>query len=96
MTSVSSNQNLKAHYSPNGKVQRTPKAVANAPTTLPNNKMPYYDKDATKRMQNINDSIYNDCQNEKKRNSSKTLKFISGTALAILGVLGIKSFFKKS
>ena len=97
MTQVSSNQILNAHYTTDTKVNRPIKTVANAPSNLPNNKMPYYDKDATKRMQNINESIYRDCQAEKKQKTSGAVKFVSATALTILGALGIKKlFFKKS
>jgi hypothetical protein len=95
MTQISNNQNLNAHYSSNAKVQRSTKSIANAPSSLPNNKMPYYDKDATKRMQAINDSIYKDYQAEKKQNSSSAVKFVSATALAILCALGIKKMFFK-
>ena len=95
MTTI--NNNLEAHYSTNSKVQRPKITVANPPGSLPNNKMPYYDKDANKRMQSINDSIYKDYKHEKQRKTSSTITFISATALAILTVLGIKKlFFKKS
>ena len=97
MAQISNNQNLNAHYSSNAKVQRPTKTIANAPSSLPNNKMPYYEKDATKRMQNINESIYKDCQAEKKQKASGAVKFVSAIALTILGALGIKKlFFKKS
>ena len=97
MAQITNNQNLNAHYTTETKVKRPSKTVANAPSSLPNNKMPYYDKDATKRMQNINESIYRDCQAEKKQKTSGAVKFVSATALTILGALGIKKlFFKKS
>jgi len=97
MTQITNNQNLNAHYTTETKVKRPSKTVANAPSNLPNNKMPYYDREATKRMQNINESIYRDCQAEKKQKTSGAVKFVSATALTILGALGIKKlFFKKS
>ena len=95
MAQISNNQNLNAHYSTETKVKRPNKTVANAPSNLPNNKMPYYDREATKRMQAINESIYNDCKKEKKRGISSAVKFVSATALAILAALGIKKFFFK-
>ena len=67
MSQVTQNQNLNAHYSANTKVKRPANIVANAPSTLPNNKMPYYDSEATKRMQSINESIYNDYKAEKQK-----------------------------
>ena len=97
MTSIYNNNNLEAHYSTNSKVQRPKITIANAPSSLPNKKMPYYDKDANKRMQAINDEIYKDYESEKQRKSSSAITFISTIALAILTVLGIKKlFFKKS
>ena len=97
MASISNNKNLEAHYSTNSKVQRPKITIANAPNNLPNSRMPYYDKDANKRMQAINDDIYKDYKSEKQRKFTGAFKFISATALAILTVLGIKKlFFKKS
>ena len=95
MSQITQNQNLNAHYSANTKVKRPANIVANAPSTLPNNKMPYYDSEATKRMQSINESIYNDYKAEKQKGTSNATKFVSATALAILGALGIKKCFFK-
>ena len=95
MTQVSSNQILNAHYTTDTKVNRPIKTVANAPSNLPNNNMPYYDREATKKIQAINESIYDDCKAEKKRGFSNAVKFVSATALAILAALGIKNFFFK-
>ena len=97
MTTISNSQNLNAHYTSNVKVQRPANPIANAPNSLPVNKNFYCDKDATKRMQNINESIYKDYQTEKKQKASGAIKFVTITALSILSALGIKkAFFKKS
>jgi hypothetical protein len=94
MTHPLSNQNLNAHYSSSVKVQRPKKTVAEAPPFVPN-KMPYYDNEATVRMQNINNSIYKDYQAEKKKEAFGVIKFVFTTAIVILGFLGLKHIFKK-
>ncbi len=87
-----SNTNIDAHYSTNMKVTK-PKIVAyEAPPELPKHRL-FSDKEATKKIQQINTDIYEGAKKEKSNHEfsfSKFFKIFSGITLAAIIIACIR------
>ena len=95
------NNYLEGHYSTETKVKRPNMVAAEAPMTLPKQVL-FSNKDADKRMQQINTDIYEGAKKEKAKNDfDKKLYFkifggITLLSAGIAGVYKIRNFFRKS
>ena len=95
------NNYLDAHYSTETKVKRPKITAAEAPSALPKQVL-FSNKDADKRMQQINTDIYEGAKKEKTKNDfDKKLyfKIFGGVALFSTGIAGVyklRDFFRKS
>ena len=93
-------QNLDAHYSTTPKVTK-PKAkmVVEGPPYV-ESKAVFNDKEANKKIRELDKDVYQQYQKEKKRESRKFWRVFLGsisTLLCIVGITnGIKHIFKKS
>ena len=91
------NNYLEGHYSTETKVKRPKIVVADAPASLPKQVL-FSNKDADKRMQQINTDIYEGAKKEKSKNEfNKSLffKIFGGVTLATAGIAGICRIRKK-
>ena len=93
MTTANS-QNLNAHYTTNVKVSRPENPVAIPPQALPTQHL-YNDIDAKRRMNSINQDVYDSYKKEEKRDGNNFLKIFGISSATVLGVLGLKELFKK-
>lgn len=88
---------VEAHYSDNMKVQRpriSPEAIK---ITIPEQKNIYSDKEATRKVQELNSDIYINQQKEKSNhdfNFKTYLKVIAAFLLAAAGIAGIRGILK--
>ena len=95
------NNYLEAHYSTETKVKRPKLVAAEAPASLPKQVL-FSNQDADKRMQQINNDIYEGAKKEKTKNDfDKKLyfKIFGGITLLTAGIAGIykiRNFFRKS
>ena len=89
------NQNIGAHYSASTKVKRPEVKVALPPEQLPMNQT-FNDREATKKIFRVNNSINKDLKKEKSKEISSFLKILVGVVIAIGAFLGLKKFLKKS
>lgn len=95
------NNYLEGHYSTETRVKRPKIVAAEAPAILPKQTL-FSNKDADKRIQQINTDIYEGAKKEKTKNDfNKKLyfKIFGGVALfsaGIAGVYKIRNFFRKS
>ena len=88
------NSDIGAHYSTDMKVAKPKLTVYEAPPELPKHHL-FSDKDATKRMQEINTDIYESSRKEKSNHgysSSTYFKIFSGITLTALIIAGIRKF----
>ena len=92
MTEITSN-NLNAHYSSQAKVERNENPVAVPPQVLPSTHV-YNDIDAGKRLEIINNDIYEGTQSEKGKPVKKFWGKYLGFVAIILGIIGAKKLFK--
>ena len=95
------NNYLEGHYSTETKVKRPKIVAAEAPAILPKQTL-FSNKDADKRMQQINTDIYEGAimeQTQYHLNKKLYFKIFGGVALfsaGIAGVYKIRNFFRKS
>lgn len=95
------NENIDAHYSTNMKVKRPAIKAADAPFSVPKNKL-FSNQDADIKIRSINTDIYEGAQKEKAKNDFKKsiyFKIFGGIALLTAGIAGlrrIQNFFRKS
>ena len=95
------NNYLEGHYSTEIKVKRPKIVAAEAPAILPKQTL-FSNKDADKRIQQINTDIYEGAKKEKTKNDfNKKLyfKIFGGVVLLSAGIAGvykIRNFFRKS
>ena len=100
MTEISGNTDIGAHYSSDMKVQKPKVTMYEAPPELPKHHL-FSDKDATKRMQEINTDIYEGSRKEKSNNGfnrSTFFKIFGGitlTAIIIACIRKIRNWGKK-
>ena len=95
MSDVNS-QNLNAHYTSNTKVKKPLIRVAVPPSGMIKNNYAFNDAEATKRISYVRKSVDNDLKKEKNRDFRFFLKILTGVALFVITILGLKNFFKKS
>ena len=93
-------QNLDAHYSTTSKVTKPDaKMVVEGPPYV-ENKAVFSDKEANKKIRELDRDVYQQYQKEKKRESRKFWSVFLGsiaTLLCVVGISkGIKHIFKKS
>ena len=89
------NTQIDSYYTTKAKAQRPLHPVAIAPEALPSFHL-YSDKDANNRMKAINQDIYVNTKKEEKSSLKSFIKITCLGILALLTVLGLKRFFKKS
>ena len=85
------NYNIEAHYSNDMKVKRPKVTSFEAPPEIPKHKL-FSDKDASKKMQQINTDIYEGSTKEKSQhefNRKLYFKIFGGITLATAGIAGI-------
>ena len=88
------NNSIEAHYSENMKVTKPKITSYMPPSELPKNGM-FTDKEATKKMQQINEDIYVGAKKEKSNhgfNLSTFFKIFSGITLAAIIIACIRKF----
>ena len=88
---------LEAHYTTETKIQPISNLIANPPTTIPQHKL-YSDKEADKKLAEINNDIYLGAQKEKSEkgfNKKLYLKLFALITLCIAAAAGLKKFFKR-
>lgn len=90
---VNNSHNLNSYYSQNHKTGLNRKKVVVGPPQIYTKPL-FNDKEANKRIRNINQDIYNSTQKEKKKNVKDFIKVFGTGVLMILAFLGIKKFFK--
>ena len=95
MSEVINNTALNSYYSSNPKAQRPDRPVATPPEKLPTVHV-YSDREATKKLQAINNDIYVEAKKESPNSLKNFIKFVVPTALVTLAIVGLKRFFKKS
>ena len=101
MTDVNNQFNLDAHYSTETNVKRPFTHAAEAPAALPKHNL-FSDKEATKRVKQINTDIYEGAKEEKAKkdfNRALYFKIFGGITLLAAGIAGIdkiRKFFRKS
>jgi hypothetical protein len=95
MNEIFGSQNIDAHYTTNAKVVRSPRVAVSAPASIPVSHV-FSDKDAKCKLKSINQDIYNDTQQSKKKNILSFLKVFGSIVLLIIGIRCAKKFFKKS
>lgn len=86
---------LEAHYTTETKIQPISNLIANPPATIPANKL-FSDKEADKKLAEINNDIYIGAQKEKNNKNFKKklyLKILALVSLIVAGVAGYKKFF---
>lgn len=93
-------QNLDAHYSTTSKVTKPEaKVIVEGPPYL-QSKPVFSDKEANKRIRELDKDVYQQYKNEKKSESRKFWSVFLASIVAILGIVGItkgiKHIFKKS
>ena len=91
MSDVANNYNIEAHYSNDMKVKRPKVTTFEAPSVIPKHHL-FSDKDASKKMQEINTDIYEGSQKEKSQhefNRKLYFKIFGGITLATAGIAGI-------
>lgn len=93
-------QNLDAHYSTTSKVAKPEtKVIVEGPPYV-QNKPVFSDKEANKRIRELDKDIYQQYKKEKKSECRKFWIVFGGSIAVILGVIGItkgiKHIFKKS
>jgi hypothetical protein len=93
MSEITSNQNLKAHYSTEVKVQRPQRPIAAPPETLPKN-FAFNDKEANNRIKAIDKDIYLDSKKEEKKQGMNFVKIFGLGVVGLLALLGLKRIFK--
>ena len=88
--------NLNAHYTSNPKVTRPINTAISAPNHLPT-KYVYNDRDAKKRLKDLNSNVNQNIKNEGKTSLKSFLKVFGAIVLTILGIKWAQkaiSFFK--
>lgn len=96
--SMTDSMNLTAHYTNSSKVVKPTRIAVSAPQTLPSQKV-FDNKDAEKRLSQLNKDIYKDSKQAKRDPLKNFVKIFGGIILLVLGIRGLKkisSIFKKS
>jgi hypothetical protein len=95
MNEIFGSQNIDAHYTTNAKVVRSPRVAVSAPVNMPASHV-FSDKDAKNKLKSINQDIYNDTNQAKKKSFTSFLKVFGSIVMLIIGIRCAKKFFKKS
>ena len=101
MTEVQKSFNIDAHYSTETKTEKPLIKAVEAPAVLPVHHL-FSDKEASKKVQQINTDIYEGAKKEKEKSDFNKLtyfKILGGVTLLTAGIAGIekiKKFFRKS
>lgn len=85
-----------AHYAKSMKVERPKTIISQGPSTLPH-AYSFSDKEATKKMQQINTDIYEGAKKEKEKhefNRKLYFKIFGGIAITAAGVAGFSKLRK--
>ena len=86
--------NTNSYYTTNAKVERRPKTVAVAPTTLSQNKV-MSAKDAELKLKNINQDIYAETKSNQKSSVKSFIKWFCVGLAALLCLRWTRNIFKK-